>query len=385
MAWNETCELKEKILFIAAWLKNEHTMVDLCKQFNISRKTGYKIIARYDEDDSACLKRHSRAHHNHPETTRNHITQILLKTKKRYPKWGPRKIKDWLEIEYPNRCWPAASTIGEIFKRNGLVKPKKRKCRSPLYSQPFLECTAPNIVWSADYKGQFRLGGNGRHCYPLTISDNYSRFLLGCKALYSTHMEDAKKYFEKVFREYGLPIAIKTDNGKPFASASLGGLTQLSVWWVKLGIIPERIKPGHPEQNGRHERMHRTLKEATAKPPYLTIDRQQLAFNRFINEYNFERPHDALNKQRPAEVYFYSERKFPRKIPSIEYPSTYLVRKVRHGGDITWKGKNIFISESLRGEHVGLIEIDDGIWEVYFSMMKLADLDYKKGKILHPS
>lgn len=382
MAWNETNELKEKIQFISAWLKNELTMTQLCRQFNISRKTGYKIIARYEEGDSDCLKQRSRAPHTSPEKTNAHITQILLKTKKRYPKWGPKKIKDWLEIEYPNQYWPAASTIGDIFKKNGLVRPRKRKYKCPIYSHPFLECTAPNTVWSADYKGQFKLG-NGRHCYPLTISDNYSRYLLGCKALYSTHLEDARKFFEKIFKEYGLPKAIKTDNGKPFSSASLGGLSQLSVWWIKLGIIPERIKPGHPEQNGRHERMHRTLKEATAKPPSLTMQGQQSAFNRFRKEYNFERPHDGLNKRRPAELYQNSDRKFPNKLPPIEYPSNYLVRKVGHSGEITWEGRDIFISESLRGEYVGLIEVDNGIWEVYFSKMKLAGLDHQKGRIIH--
>lgn len=385
MAWNDTCELKEKIKFISEWNKNELSMTALCRQFNISRKTGYKLISRYENDDQDCFKQRSRAHFDHPEKTSKHITQTILKTKKQYPKWGPKKIKAWLEIEKPNQNWPAASTIGDIFKRNGLVQLRKRKYISPKYSQPFIKCTAPNVVWSADYKGQFRLGGTGKHCYPLTISDNYSRYLLGCKALYSTHMKDAKKYFERIFKEYGLPTAIKTDNGKPFASPSLCGLTQLSVWWIKLGIIPERIMPGRPDQNGRHERMHRTLKEATAKPPYLTLESQQRAFNRFIKEYNFERPHDALNNKRPAEIYYSSERYYPKKLPSIEYPSTHLIRKVRASGEITWNNKDIFISESLRGEYVGLIEINDGIWEVYFSMLRLANLDYRKGKIIHPT
>lgn len=383
MAWNETCELKEKIQFISEWSKNELTMTGLCQKFNISRKTGYKIIARYEDGESDCFKQRSRAHHDHPEKTSHHITQILLKTKKRYPHWGPKKIKAWLEIEKPEKNWPAASTIGDIFKRNGLVKRKKRKYKSPLHSKPFIDCTAPNVVWSADYKGHFRLGANQRHCYPLTISDNYSRYLLGCKALYGTYLKDTWKYFERIFKEYGLPQAIKTDNGKPFASPSLCGLTQLSVWWIKLGIIPERIMPGRPDQNGRHERMHRTLKEATAKPPYLTIERQQSAFNKFQKEYNFERPHEALNNKRPAEIYNLSERRFPKKLPTIEYSSDHLVRKVRYGGEISWNGKNIFISESLRGEHVGLIEIEDGIWQVYFSMIKLAELDCPKGKIIH--
>lgn len=383
MAWNETYPLKEKMQFIAAWHKREQTMTQLCRQYNISRKTGYKIIARYEEEELDGLKPRSRAPHSHPEQIDNQIIQYLLKIKRRYPKWGPKKIKSWLDVEMPNQHWPVASTIGKIFKRNGLVKPRKRKFRAPIYSKPFINCTEPNIVWSADYKGQFRLGEFGKHCYPLTISDNYSRFLLGCKGLLDTELINTRRYFEKIFKEYGLPTAIRTDNGRPFASPGLGGLSQLSVWWVKLGIIHERIKPGHPEQNGRHERMHRTLKEATAKPPYLTLDRQQRAFNRFQREYNYERPHEALNQKRPADFYYPSEKKYPIKLQPIEYDSCCVVRKVRDSGEITWNGNNIFISESLRSEYIGLKEVSDGIWQVYFSTIKLAKLDYKKKRIIH--
>lgn len=382
MAWKETCPLNEKLQFIAAWQKREQTMTQLCQQFNISRKTGYKIIARYEEEDLVGLKPRSRAPHSHPEQIDAQTEKIILKTKARFPKWGPRKIKSWLEINIPNQSWPVASTIGKIFKRNGLIRARKSRYRTPIYTKPFISCDAPNIVWSADYKGQFRLGFNGRYCYPLTISDNYSRFLLGCKGFCNPDINDARKYFEKTFKEYGLPTAIRTDNGKPFSSPGLGGLTQLSVWWLKLGIIHERIKPGHPEQNGRHERMHRTLKEATAKPPYLTFEQQQRAFNRFKREYNHERPHEALNQKRPADLYCLSEKQYPKEIPTIEYDENYVVRKVGRSGEITWNSKTIFISESLRREYVGLKEIRDGIWQVYFSKMQLAELDYRKQKII---
>jgi transposase InsO family protein len=384
MVWNEVCPLTEKMRFIAAWHEKEQNMTQLCQQFNISRKTGYKLIARYEEENIEGLKDRSRTPHNHPEQIDDLIVQIILKTKRRYPKWGPQKIKDWLDTEKSNQYWPAASTIGKIFKRNGLVEPRKRRHRTPLYTKPFINCVAPNMVWSADYKGQFQLGLGGKYCYPLTISDNYSRYLLGCKALYSTGIKETKQHFERVFKEHGLPTAIKTDNGKPFGSPGLGGLTQLTVWWIRLGIIPERIKPGHPEQNGRHERMHKTLKESTAKPPYLTLEQQQRAFNRFKKEYNYDRPHAALNKKRPADLYTCSQKMYPKKIAQLEYDYNQVVRKVGRSGEISWKGRRIFLSESLRGEYIALKEINDDIWQVYFSTMKLAALDYQKGKIIHP-
>ncbi len=386
MAWKETCPLKQKIQFIAEWLKKEKTMTQLCEDFNISRKTGYQIIARFEEEDLEGLKPRSKAPHSHPDQVDNEIAQIILRTKKRFPKWGPKKIKSWLEINMPNQNWPVSSTIGKIFKRHGLVKLRKRRYKTPFYSKPFMDCIAPNMVWSADFKGHFRLGnGFGKYCYPLTISDNYSRFLISCKGFYDTQVTDTKKHFEKIFKEYGLPLAIRTDNGKPFASPGLGGFTQLSVWWLKLGIIHERIKPGHPEQNGRHERMHRTLKEATAMPPYSTFAKQQRAFNRFKKEYNDERPHEALEQKRPSDFYIISERKYPVKLPTIEYDLQYIVRKVGRGGEISWNGRTIFISESLRREYVGLKEVKDGIWQVYFSTMQLAELDYRKGKIIPSS
>jgi putative transposase len=239
------------------------------------------------------------------------------------------------------------------------------------------------VVWSADFKGQFRLGNKGAYCYPLTISDNYSRFLLACEGLKKPTLKASIKCFKQVFGEYGLPDAIRTDNGQPFAGLGLGGLTQLSIWWIKLGITPERIKPGCPQQNGRHERMHRTLKEATALIPEKTFKEQQQRFNQFIEEYNYERSHQGLNGQRPAEVYIKSKRALPiTERLEVYYPDYFLVRKIRVNGEIKWEGKKYYVSELLAGEPVGLEQIDDERAILYFSRVKLGILDTKKDRII---
>lgn len=293
MSWRNYDQKEQKMLFISDWLKQETTMSDLCRCYGISRKTGYKLIHRYEEEEFKAFEERTHARHYINNQTSSEMCSEIVKTKKKFLYFGPRKIRDWLIRQYPHRSWPAASTIGEILKNNGLVKPRRYRRKVEPYTAPFANCQHANHVWSADFKGQFRLG-NHRYCYPLTISDNYSRFLLTCYGLYRPTLKETKEQFEKAFYLYGLPDFIKTDNGLPFAGNGTAGLSQLSVWWLKLGIIPERIKPGHPEQNGRHERMHRTLKEATTKPPQSNLCRQQLKFDEFINEYNHERAHDAL-------------------------------------------------------------------------------------------
>lgn len=381
MAWRENCPMNEKLKFIAAWQTEEHSISELCRQFNISRKTGYKILARYEKESVDGLKPRSRAPHSSPTKIDKQTSKLLFTTKERFPKWGARKIKRWLEQEHPNEAWPAASTIWDMFKRNGLVNPRKTRAKAPPYTQPFLSCSEPNRVWSADFKGQFKLG-TGRFCYPLTISDNYSRFLLSCKALYHPRGDIVMKNFEALFKEYGLPKAIRTDNGPPFASPGLGGLSRLSIWWLKLGIKPERIKPGCPEQNGRHERFHRTLKEATITPPYQNLQAQQRAFNRFMEEYNFERPHEGINGKRPGNIYRTSDKQYPTNLPNVEYAKSYEVRYVRSNGQIKWKGDLIYVSETLHGEPVGLKEIDNGIWGVYFARLKLGNINLKLGRVI---
>jgi transposase InsO family protein len=292
----------------------------------------------------------------------------------KYKSWGPRKLVYWLKQHYPDRSWPAISTAGNILKQAGLVKNRKKRSRTPPYTQPFQECLEPNLVWSADYKGQFKTG-DGQLCYPLTITDNYSRYILGCTALRHPNYIGSKPVFESIFKKFGLPAAIRTDNGAPFASTGLGGLSSLSVWFIKLGIKPERIKAGSPQENGRHERMHRSLKAATAKPPKGSHREQQKAFNVFISEFNNERPHEALGMRTPACCHKLSLRSYPEKLPEITYQGNYLIRQVRHNGEIKWKGEKVYVSAALAKEPVALKQKGEHLWEIYYSTYLLGILD----------
>ena len=305
--------------------------------------------------------------------------QKLLELKARYPLWGPRKIRDLL-IHRGSSDLPAASTIGNVLKQHGLVTPRKKRLKTPPHSLPLKHCAAPNMVWSADFKGQFQLG-NLEYCYPLTISDNYSRYLFSCHAMKGPTLAESMKIFHRVFQEHGLPDAIRTDNGQPFAGLGIGGLTQMSIWWLKLGIIPERIAPAKPQQNGRHERMHRTLKEATTQPSENDLKAQQGRFDYFIKEYNEERPHQALNGKMPMDVYSRSNKQMPDKIQEVSYPNDFQIRKVRSNGEIKWCGKNYFVTALLHGEPVGLQQVDDGRAIVYFASLQLGLIDARKNKI----
>jgi hypothetical protein len=256
-----------------------------------------------------------------------------------------------------------------------------RRRRVSPYSEPFSECQAPNEVWSADFKGDFLLG-NGRRCYPLTLTDNFSRYLLVCRGLEHPSYQAVRPWFERAFRQYGLPYSIRTDNGAPFASLALGGISELSKWWIKLGIRPERIEPGKPSQNGRHERMHRTLKQAV--PPQPTLQSQQRCFDRFVTQYNHQRSHEALGRKTPDSVYRASTRRFDGKLPSIEYPSGTIVRQVRHNGEIKWHGDLIYISQLLAQQPVGLKQIGPEQWEVRYSFHLLGILDQREQKIVRP-
>ena len=279
--------------------------------------------------------------------------------------------------KYPEALCPAISTVGEILKRHGLVRPRKYRRHVEPYSEPFATCQGSNQVWSADFKGKFRLG-NHRYCYPLTITDNYSRFLLGCQGMYRPILKETKEQFEKVFYLYGLPDVIKTDNGAPFAGSGPAGLSQLSIWWLKLGILPERIDLGCPEQNGRHERMHRTLKEATTKPPKMNLRRQQDRFDAFVDEFNHERPHEALNDKYPGEIYKASIRPLPSKLPDVSYPGHFEVRLARSNGEIKWEGKKYYISELLYGEPIGIEQVEEDKIAIYFSKLKIKVIDLKR-------
>lgn len=383
MPWKEICAMDQKMQMIKYWKGNQLTITDLSLLHDVSRKTIYKWIKRYKAEGPTGLEERSRAPLRHPNATAPEIVDKIITTKQRYQKWGPKKILVWMKKQYQGEVWPAVSTVSEILKREGLVRPRIKRHRTPPYSDPFTACDRPNAVWSADFKGQFKMG-DGRLCYPLTITDSYSRYLLLCKGLSHPTFKETRACFELVFREYGLPEAIRTDNGAPFASVGVRALSKLSVWFIKLGISPERIEPGHPEQNGRHERMHRVLKETTASPPRSNMRAQQKAFDEFIYEYNYERPHEALGQESPARIYQKSKKPYPRRMPKIAYDYNAVIRKVNRNGEIKWKRRNIYISKSLISEYMALKQKEEHLWEIWFSCYPLGILDVAKGKIICP-
>jgi transposase InsO family protein/transposase-like protein len=381
MPWKETCAMEEKIQMISDLVKREHNIKEIGEHYQVSRKTVYKWLERYHDGGVEALKEAPRAPHYHPNATGPNIVSEVIETKLSHRSWGPKKVVSLLKRQYPEQRWPAVSTAQSILYKEGLVKPRKARRHTPPYSQPFQQCTQPNDSWSIDYKGQFRTG-DGKLCYPLTITDNYSRYLLTCRGLLHPNHEDTRPWLERTFREYGLPRAVRSDNGAPFASTGLGGLSRLSIWLIKLQIIPERIELGHPEQNGRHERMHRTLKEAVCNPSQSCLTKQQSAFDRFCPEYNEERPHEALGMETPASVYHRSRRIYPSKPRPVEYDSWMKVRRVLPSGGIKWRNNYFYLSQALAGEPVGLKQIADTVWEVWFSFLRLGLLDETKGKVL---
>ena len=381
MPWKETCAMDQKVQLIGDWIKDEFSITELSELYGVSRATIYKWITRYEERGMDGLKELSREPLRHPNATPLAVVKKIIEMKSQHQRFGPKKIIARLRMQNPDIRWPAVSTAGEILKRQGLVQPRKMRRRVPPYTEPFLGCDEPNAAWSADFKGHFHTG-DGKLCHPLTISDNYSRYLLQCRGLRRPTHDQTKPWFEWTFREYGLPNAIRTDNGSPFASLSLAGLSRLSVWFIKLGIIPERIDSGHPEQNPRHERMHRTLKEETAIPPKSNIYEQQKAFERFKYELNNERPHEALGQKLPASVYRPSNRPYPLRVPEVEYDGDVAVKRIKRSGEMYWKGKWIYVSQVLANEPIALQQVDDYIWEVRFSSFPLGMLDELKGKVL---
>jgi transposase InsO family protein len=381
MPWKETCVMDEKVKFIADWLRNEYSITELSCRYGVSRKTLYKWIQRYQKEGPAGMQEKSSVPLTNPRTTPLEIVSYILAAKSHHSKWGARKLVPWLQNKHPEKKWPALSTVQIILKREGWVKSRHRRHHTPPYSEPFIHSQAPNDVWCADFKGQFLLG-EGKLCYPFTLTDSWSRYLLSCQGLYRPTYAETRLYLERALREYGLPRAIRTDNGAPFASVALGGLSHLAVWLVKLGIRPERIEPGKPEQNGRHERFHRTLKEAVITPPRHTLLTQQEAFDHFKTEYNDERPHEAHGEKTPTAVYRTSPRKYPAELAEVEYHHSFTVRQVRSGGPIKWKGDLVYVSKALTGEPVGLKQIDDRSWEVYYSFIPIGTLDEDLGRII---
>ena len=381
MPWLETEPMKERVRFMVDLESGLYSMTELCGRYEISRKTGYKWAERYCWEGVDGLRDRSRAPKGCSHRTPEPLVEALLALRRSHPRWGPRKLLAYLKKRQPKKAWPARSTAGDILRRHGLVTPRRRPRGIVAPRAALIEPRAPNDVWSVDFKGQFRLGCRDL-CYPLTMADGLSRYLLSCRGLPSTAGAGVQPVIERVFREYGMPLAMLSDNGSPFASKALGRLSRLSVWWIKLGIQPLLIAPGHPEQNGRHERMHRTLKEETARPPKATFGAQQRAFGCFRREYNDERPHEALEDRTPAELYSPSRRAYPHQVPEVEYPGHYEVRRVSSNGQIKWQGQMLFVSEVLAGEPVGLEETDDGIWSLNFASLLLARFDERQRQLI---
>jgi transposase InsO family protein len=374
--------MDERVKFIAAYLRGELAVSRLCEAFGVSRKTAYKWIARYAEGGVAELLERSTRPFSHPKTTSPEVASLIVATRKEHPFWGPKKLVAVLRTGYPGLKLPATSTVGHLLTRRGLTHPRRATRRSSPYGEPFLGYDKPNAVWCADFKGHFRLADRTR-CHPLTISDGFSRYLLRCEALRHPRYEPTRAVFEQTFREYGLPDAIRTDNGPPFSSLTLGGLSHLAVWWLRLGIRPERIKPGRPDQNGRHERMHRTLKHEAVGPTRLEFAPQQTRFDHWRKEYNEVRPHEALEQKPPAQYYEPSPRPYPAELPEPEYPPQFETRRVNHAGYLLWDRHKYYVSWSLQEQLVGLEELNDGNWVLHFCARSLAVLD-ATAKVLRP-
>jgi putative transposase len=374
MPWRESCPMDERAQFIIECLRGERSMSELSRLYGISRKTAYKWWARFEAEGSMRLADRGRAPHGHPNATPPEIVTLVVDFRKQHPKWGPRKLISRLTDRYPRVAWPAPSTAGMLLRRHGLARPRRRRPRVAPYTAPFLRCEGPNAVWCADFKGGFALG-NGRRCNPLTMSDAFSRYLIRCEALTRMDAGQVRPIFESAFAEFGLPRAIRTDNGPPFATVAAGGLSRLAIGWIKLGIRVERIAPGVPQQNGRHERLHRTLAEETTRPPARTLTDQQRVFDCFRRVYNEERPHEALGQKPPWTAYEASPRRYPVRPREPEYPAAFAVRLVRPNGSLKWNGAELYVGETLASERVGLEEVGTDRWRMFFADVPLGTIE----------
>lgn len=381
MPWEVTGPVQERQRLIEALMEGRHTMTELAQRFGTSRKTIYKWIARFKSEGPAGLFDRGHAAKSHPNATPAEVAAALIRAKNARPTWGPLKLKPLAE-DGPEiaAAWPAPSTRSAILDRAGLVKRRRRRRRVPRHQGHLSVAHQANDVWCIDFKGWFRTG-DGERCDPLTVTDDYSRMLLCCQSLDRPDFTHVRPALEVVFRQYGLPAIIRSDNGPPFASVAVGGLSPLAVWWVKLGILPERIDPGHPEQNPRHERMHGTLKLECCRPPAATGAAQQLRFNAFTGVYNYERPHQSLGLEPPASFYQPSLRPYPARIEDPQYPAGVAIRRVRSNGQIKWKGSLIFLSEALVGDAIAISESLSG-YDVHFGPIALGTIDVKGERLI---
>jgi transposase InsO family protein len=356
--------MDQRARFVREWEGGQRPVTDLCAEYGISRTVGYKWIRRFQEDGIEGLRNRSRRPLSSPTATPAEMIEHIVAVRMKHPSWGGRKIGRTL-VRQGLRAVPQPSTIDNVLARLGFTRRRSRRHRPGHPGRPMITPRAPNDLWTADFKGQFRLR-NGCLCYPLTVADQFSRFLFTCRGLPSTAHEAVQREFTRLFREYGLPAAIRTDNGGPFASTGLARLSRLSVWWIKLGIHPELTELASPQQNACHERMHRTLKAEATRPPGANGNIQQRTFNRFRTIYNTERPHEALRLETPASVYTSSRRVYPARIAEPQYPAHYEVRYVSENGGLRWNSEWIKVSSVLIGEYVGLEAVADDKWLVYF-------------------
>jgi putative transposase len=373
--------MEARVRLVLEYEQGEATMTELCRAYEVSRETGYYWLRRYRRGGVESLEDLSRAPERHPNQTAAEIERQVLELRRAHMRWGPRKLKRVLERDQGEQRWPAASTMGEMLRREGLAVSRVKRRRTPPYTQPFAAADAANRVWCADFKGWFRTQ-DGERIDPFTLSDAHSRYLLRCQGVEKADHERVRGICEAAFREYGMPEAMRSDNGAPFASRAVAGLSRLAVWWMKLGIVPERIAPGHPEQNGRHERMHRTLQQETASPVAANRRAQQKAFDRFRQEYNHLRPHEALAMQTPASCYQASSREYPARVREAEYGSALRVRRVQPHGEFYWKHQPVFLSEVLSNERIGLLPVEERGYIVFFGRFPLARFDSHHLKVL---
>jgi putative transposase len=375
MPWRETSPMEQRLEFVREFDTGLFTMTELAAQYGISRKTGYKWLGEYEAAGVVGLQDRSRRPHHSPHAIAPALVDAILAVRRRHPRWGPKKLLAMAQRRESHAAWPARSTVARWLKQRGLSTPRRRRQSRPHAAGSRLTTpTRPNEVWTTDFKGEFRTG-DGAYCYPLTLRDGFSRFVLRCDALPARSGDATRRRFERAFAAYGLPDRIRSDNGGPFAGPGIGGVSQLSVWWMRLGIVPERIAPGHPEQNGSHEQFHAVLKAHTARPPAANCVSQQQRFGRFIREYNDVRPHEALDDQPPATRYQPSPRRLPPRMPPLEYPGHLEVRRVSSNGCVSWQGDPLFVATPLAGEYVAFEEVDAGLWTVHFATIALARYD----------
>jgi len=382
MPWKVKDVVEQRKELIEQYLQQER-VTELSRQYGISRQTIYKWIERYERQGEEGLADQRRAPHRHPNQCEESIRERVLELRREHSRWGPRKLKAYLEGHSPEEAWPTGSTIGGWLREEGLTHRRRRRRHTPPMSQPLSHATAPNQLWCADFKGWFRTG-DGQRIDPLTLTDAATRYLLRCTAVEKADGPQVRAVLEAAFREYGMPEAIRTDNGPPFASPAPAGLSRLSLWWIRLGIRHERIAPGQPQQNGRHERFHLTLSQETASPPAATRLGQQRAFGRFQNIYNQQRPHEALHYATPQSVYIGSARIFPARVPEPQFPPGVVLRRISQQGSLKWRGERTFLSEVLARQNVGLLRADDRYWEVYYGPVRLGWFDGRTPRF-HPS